>query len=203
MKLTPILKVEADLRLVYGEVYVPGFPDSQNEFMTTEEVRKMAHRFAMVEKLGEIDVMHDNKSYRAYVVESFIARKGDPDFIEGAWVAGVFIEDVDLWDRIKKGELNGFSLEGMALRTDDQVELDIEAPTVVVCETLKSEESTHTHNIRLSLSEDGAITGGETDFVDGHRHVIKRGTITEEAGDPLHRHKFSFLEAVVASGGVS
>jgi hypothetical protein len=191
-----ICKAEGDLRLVYGEVYVPGFPDSQGEFMTTEEVRKMAHRFAMVEKLGLVDVMHDNKSYAAHVVESFVARKGDPDFVEGAWVAAVFIEDVGLWDRVKKGELNGFSLEGLALRDTDPTEIG-NLPTVVTCTTLKSDNSGHAHKIRLMFDDDGNITGGETDWVDGHRHLIKRGTITESGGDPAHAHKFDFLSQVL------
>lgn len=191
------LKKSDDLRIVWGEVYVPGFPDSQGEFMTTEEVRKMAHRFAMVEKLGQVDVMHDNKAYKAHVVETFIARKGDLDFVEGSWVAGVFIEDPELWKRIKGGELNGFSLEGLALRADEKSEIGATVPNTVTCKTLKNDPSGHQHKIRLSFDNDGNITGGETDWVDGHRHMIKRGTVTEQGGDPAHVHKFDFLSAVL------
>lgn len=193
-----IKKTDDELRIVWGEVYVPGFPDSHGEFMTATEVRKMAHRFAMVEKLGQVDVMHDNKVYRAHVVESFIARKGDPDFIEGAWVAGVYIEDTELWERVKKGELNGFSLEGMAMLETESSEIDLDVPAVVMCETLKS-DSDHTHQVKLMFDEEGNIVGGETDYVNGHRHLVKRGTVTEMGGDPEHCHKFSFLEAVLGA----
>jgi len=50
--------------------------------------------------------------------------------------------------------------------------------------------------VRVQLDDDGNIVGGETSFVNGHRHLVKRGTVTEEADD--HKHKFDLLQAVLA-----
>src|SRR6266536_2645697 len=168
------LKADHELQIVWGEVYVPDFPDSQGDYMTSEEVRKMAHHFGRTSKTGCIDVNHDSKDYRAYVVETFIARPGDPDFIPGSWVVGVKIEDRELWDRIKKGELNGFSLEALVCGVEEEVEFNI--PPEVFTTTLKTDGTGHIHRVRLSLDRNSQIIGGETDFVDGHRHTIKRGT---------------------------
>lgn len=183
-------KADDELQIVWGEVYVPGFPDSQGDFMTTSEVRKAAHRWLAKGDLQFcIDVNHDGQSYNAHPVESFIARKGDPEgFLDGSWVVGVHVECPSLWGRIKKGELNGFSME--ALVFSDQVEIDIDMPEQLGGLTMKSEG--HQHIYKAWIDENGCITDGETDYVDGHRHTIKRGTITEESYG--HRHRFSFLD---------
>ena len=38
-----LIKYEAKKRLVYGVVYAPMIPDSQDHFMTTETIEKSAH----------------------------------------------------------------------------------------------------------------------------------------------------------------
>jgi hypothetical protein len=35
-----------------------------------------------------------------------------PDLPEGSWMATFYIENDEVWDQIKSGEFNGFSLEG-------------------------------------------------------------------------------------------
>jgi hypothetical protein len=74
-----------------GEVYSPDFPDSQGDYMTAEEIRLMAYRFMAKGEPYRIDKEHDKKECGAFVVESFIARENDPDFISGSWVIGVHI----------------------------------------------------------------------------------------------------------------
>jgi hypothetical protein len=99
-----------ELQIVWGEVYVGDVLDSQGEFMTIDTVRKSAYEFMIAGRTLSIDVQHDNKSYKAYLVETFISRKGDPIYIPDAWVVGVYVEDRVLWQAIKDGDLNGFSL---------------------------------------------------------------------------------------------
>ena len=73
----------------------------------------MAYGFMQKGITDHIDLNHDGVHCGAVVVESFIAREGDPDFIPGSWVVGVHVPDNDTWNLIKTGELNGFSLEGI------------------------------------------------------------------------------------------
>lgn len=115
----------AMLQVVYGEVYAPNRLDAQHEFMTAEEIRLMAWRFAKNGMTQKVDVNHDNNPVaKVEIVESFIARAGDPDFLEGSWVIGVHIEDPETWQKVLDGELNGFSLEAMVTREVSEVELD-------------------------------------------------------------------------------
>lgn len=179
-------------RIVWAEVYVPNIPDSDGDFMDSESVEKAAYGFMKDLNLKQIDVQHSNDLVPgASVVESFIARKGDPDFIEGAWVVGVHVPDDATWSQIKKGEINGFSLE--ALVKGEDVELEIDIPPVLSGRT--STSSNHDHQFFVTYDPEGNLVGGRTDLVDGHYHLIKRGTITEKEAD--HDHRFSFVEGLV------
>jgi hypothetical protein len=184
-----------ELHLVYGEVYAPNRPDSDGDFMTVEQIMKMAHDFLRKRRTDMIDLQHNNEVIPgASVVESFIAREGDPDFIEGAWVVGVHIPDDDIWEKVKKGEINGFSMEAMAVREDKVVEIEI--PPVVTGLTSKNED--HVHRFYVAYDEEGRFLGGMTDEVDGHKHAIVSGTITEEVNG--HRHLFSAVDNIEIVG---
>lgn len=184
-----------ELHLVYGEVYAPNRPDSDGEYMTAEQIMKMAHDFVRKQRVDQVDQQHDNEAIPGVtVVESFIARKDDPDFIEGAWVVGVHIPDDDTWEKVKKGEINGFSMEAMVVREDKEVELEI--PPVVSGVTSKSED--HVHKFYVTYNGDGKFLGGTTDEVDGHKHSILAGTITEEVNG--HRHSFSAVDNIEIVG---
>ena len=99
-------------QIVFGEVYVPDVRDTDGEFMTAETIEKMAHNFLANKKNFEISKSHDGNTDKGCVVESFIAREGDPDFIPGSWVIGVHVPDVEIWKQVEDGTLTGFSIEG-------------------------------------------------------------------------------------------
>jgi hypothetical protein len=186
---------EPEKRLIFSTVYAPNRPDADGEFMVADEIEAMAHRFAKKGDMHCVDVFHDNKNTSCAVVESFIARKGDPDFIEGAWVVGIHIPDDDLWDMVKKGEINGLSMEALVVREEREVTLNI--PPIVSGMTTKSESGVeHEHKFYVAYDDDGKFLGGRTDMVEGHVHVILAGTITEEAGDTAHRHRFSAVDSI-------
>lgn len=183
-----VRKQDRDEQMVWAEVYAPNVPDSDKEFMDAGTIKKMAYQFMKDQNLNKIDLQHNNALQNATVVESFVARKGDPDFIEGSWVVGVHIEDEDLWGRIKKGEINGFSVEAMVNKVPE--ELEVEIPPVLSGTTSKAEN--HEHEFYVHYSEDGSFLGGMTNEVNGHRHVIRRGAATESSEG--HNHRFSHLE---------
>jgi hypothetical protein len=119
-----IKKLDEELQIVYAEVYVPNVPDSDNDFMTVETVREMAHKFLANGRVTKVDVEHSREDIQAAVVESFVVRKGDPDFIPDAWVAGVKIYDPEVWELVKSGEINGFSLDGIGQGELAELELE-------------------------------------------------------------------------------
>jgi hypothetical protein len=178
-------------QIVYAEVYAPNRPDSDGEFMTAAEIEKMAHAFAKKMTLDSIDVQHDNQKVAGIcIVESFIAREGDPDFISGSWVIGVHIGDEDTWKKVLAGKINGFSMEALVVREKKEVEIEI--PPVVSGWTSKDAE--HVHKFYVTYDKEGKFAGGVTDSVDGHKHVIRAGTITEKSEG--HQHKFSSVDDI-------
>lgn len=186
--------VKDEKRLVYSEVYAPMRPDSDKEFMRPVEIEKMAHSFMRSMKLDSVDSQHDNVLVDGCcVIESFIARKGDPDFIEGAWVVGMHIDNDDMWGKVKKGEINGFSIEAMVIKDPQTVEMEI--PPVLSGLTQKAED--HTHDFLVAYDKDGTFLGGKTSVVNDHFHTIKRGTITDDAAG--HSHRFSHVEDISIS----
>ncbi|QIN95166.1 serine protease [Stenotrophomonas phage vB_SmaS_DLP_3] len=177
-------------QMVWAEVYAPNRPDVDGEFMTADEIEKMAYSFIRKGKLDQIDVNHDNKVVSAHIIESFIARKGDPDFIEGAWVVAVHIEDEEAWQMILDGELNGFSMEAMVSK--EEVEVTVEIPPVVKGSTTENED--HHHEFFVTFDEQGNFLGGMTDVVKGHSHKIIAGTVTEKSEG--HSHRFSSVDNI-------
>jgi hypothetical protein len=184
-----IKKIEDDEQIVFGEVYAPvGIPDADGDVMSAKVIETMAHTFMKNYRQGSIDIDHDGSIVQAVIVETFIARESDPLFIPGAWVIGVYVEDQEVWGKIKSGELNGFSIQAIAKSEYKEIEIDI--PESVGGETVM--EAGHTHTFIVKFDRNGRFVGGKTDIVDGHYHDITRGTITNESDG--HIHKFSFVE---------
>jgi hypothetical protein len=189
-----VRKADDEKQIVYGEVYAPGVPDSQGDVMTAEEIEKTAYGFMEAMRLTKIDTNHDLQDNGSYVVESFIARKGDPTFIEGSWVIGLKVPDKKLWKMVKSGELNGFSFDGEGYGTEKKVTVDL--PEKLNGVTQEAEDHVHTFVVKFDAT--GQFLGGETDTVDGHKHKIVKGTATEQAMG--HRHRFSFVEGIGYEG---
>jgi putative serine protease XkdF len=110
-------KFNVEQQIVYGIVYAPLVADSQGDWASSATIEKMAHTFNAKNLAGNVDVNHDLKPSGSTVVENFIARKGDQDFPEGAWAMGVKTPD-HIWELIKAGELNGFSMYGSGERVE-------------------------------------------------------------------------------------
>lgn len=175
-------------QILYSEVYAPMVIDTHGDYMTAETIEKMAHQFLKDGYQRNIDVMHDGEHVPACIIESYIARKGDPDFTEGAWVVGIHVEDTDLWNSIVDGEINGLSLEALAMTAPKKVEVAV--PDLVEGKT--SVVSEHNHTFRAKYNEKGEFVGGVTDEVDGHSHTISHPTHTDSTDD--HHHKFDSVE---------
>lgn len=188
-----VTKADKKQQIVYGEVYAPGILDSDMEFMDEDTIRQMAYNFMRTKKLDQIDSQHSNELVEgAFVVESFIAREDDSTFIPGSWVVGVHIPNKDDWDKVEKGEWNGFSVEAMVVKESIQVTVDI--PPVIQGKTFKSEDG-HEHLFYVSYDSDGKFLGGVTSPSSGHVHKICRGTITEVADG--HNHRFSHVDNLI------
>jgi rubrerythrin len=112
----PILK--ADKQIVWGVVSEPGSIDLQGDRLSESEIRKACHKFmAESQKIG---VEHDGIA-KADIIESYIAPTdfecGGQSVRKGSWVMAVKVNDKDLWQSVKKGDITGFSIAGTGTRT--------------------------------------------------------------------------------------
>lgn len=183
-----ITKTDKINKIVFGVVYEPEDIDTDGETISKEHVAKMAWNFISSGLYDKIDINHSFKESGSKVVESFVARKGDLDFPEDAWVLGVQTSDA-AWEQILAGELNGFSLAGPSSKSPKKVIVEIEKQIVG-----NTEKSTvpiipeHEHNYVINYDINGNIVSGKTDTVMAHFHDIKYGTATEKSLD--HNHRF-------------
>jgi hypothetical protein len=185
-----IRKTDDELQIVYGEVYAPNVPDVHGEFMTPVEVRKMAHLFMKNQVVDHCDTNHDNKPNGSFIVESFIAREDDTVYIAESWVVGMHVPSTEMWEKIKSGEINGFSMEALVQMKSKVIE--IEMPDVLI--GITNEADNHVHKFEVRFDDEGKFMGGRTDVVNGHSHEIRLGTITDTNNG--HTHRYSIAEQV-------
>lgn len=179
-------------QVVFAEVLIPETPNVYGDYWTKDAIREAAYLF-MREGFG-IDIDHDNvdMSGPIYVVETFIAREGDPDFITGSWVVAMKIEDAEVWQRILDNEINGYSYEAMIAflsatlkMEDDGVRTGMTEPDLV---------DDHRHAFMVMVDEANRPISGGTDEVNGHSHPISVHTVTDEALG--HTHRYNLVSGV-------
>jgi Putative phage serine protease XkdF len=173
-------------RVVFAEVLVPETPNVFNDYWTREAIKEAAYAF-MEQGFG-IDIEHDNDdvSDAVKVVEAFIARDGDPDFIAGSWVVAMRINDDAIWQGVLDGDINGYSYEALVSMLpatfsllDDGVRMGVTEPDV---------DDGHVHEFVVFVNETNRPVGGGTTDTNGHEHSISTSTVTDVAAGHVHRY---------------
>lgn len=116
-----IMKADKHKQIVYGVVTAPMEVDTQDEYMTAEEIEKSAHSYLVNSRV--VGKQH-TKVADASVVESYIAPQdlefagqyGPQSVPKGSWVIGVKVNNPDLWQKVLDGEITGFSVGGFGVR---------------------------------------------------------------------------------------
>ena len=179
-------------RIVFGEVLIPDEPNVFGDFHTRQSVREFAYGF-MLNGFG-INHEHDTPdiSDEVSIIETFIAREGDPTFIVGSWVLGVFVGKDEVWQAILDGEVNGFSYEAMV----KFFALDLIVPNEVTRYGVTEPALTdgHEHGFFVLLDRDGRVITGGTTFTNGHAHPISQHTFTDAGGFDDHTHIFNVIQ---------
>ena len=94
---------------------------------TKETIKKMIARYSKQGMTNNVDLQHSGELVSGvYMVESFIINdergirpKEFSDIEDGSWIVSYYVEDEDLWNKIKNGnDLNGFSISCMANLTE-------------------------------------------------------------------------------------
>lgn len=129
-----IIKMDTESHFITGVVYEPMVEDTQGDFMTEEEIQKAAYWFA---KNGDkIDLQHNFEECQSCsVVENWVAKADftvdGTDVKKGTWLLTVEVADDEIWEKVEKGEITGFSMGGVALQSEIDVPLEKEKNTLI------------------------------------------------------------------------
>lgn len=180
-------------QVIYCMVYRANQVDAHGDAMTSEEIKTLSYSFLKQYSIKDrVDTNHDGESNGSYVIESWIVKSGDPVFtnpkdVDG-WAVGIKVPNIEIWQLIKQGKINGVSFEALARKSYSLVEVSGSAE--FYGETAQYED--HSHFFVVKLDEKGKVVAGVTSSDLGHSHQIYSGTATEESMG--HAHRFSLDE---------
>lgn len=121
-----ILKVDESTHYITGIVYEPLVEDSHGNFMTEEEIQKAAYWFA---KNGDkVDLQHSfEQADGITVVETYVTpcdmEISEQKVLKGTWIMTTEVDNQEVWDKVQKGEVTGFSMGGVGKYSKKDVEL--------------------------------------------------------------------------------
>ena len=130
---TPIVEKFADekKRMITGVVAIPNKPifrrtEDGEEFdivFSEEAIEKMSKDFLKDYRQHEVTLQHQENADGVYLVEQWIktdmvydkslAVGLSKELPVGSWIQTYYVDSNDVWQRIRDGELRGFSLEAM------------------------------------------------------------------------------------------
>lgn len=129
--------LESDERhMVYGAVLIPdkeifrkGVKIGEDDFylnFSKESIEKMSQDFMKNYHQHEIKTNHKDIANEVCVVESWIVEDSYRDksnalgitVPKGTWMAGIKVNNIDTWEKVKSGELKGFSVESKIFREE-------------------------------------------------------------------------------------
>ena len=138
-------EVDAEKRIIMGAALIPNKQIYRKNDKTKDEyyiyfseatIRKASELFLMNANQNNSTLEHSTKLKGMSVVESWIV-EGENDksknygfnFPKGTWVISMKVNNDEIWDKVKLGEVKGFSIEGyfadkleMSLKTEDMEE---------------------------------------------------------------------------------
>lgn len=116
LKLPIIKAVNEELMQALFIAMVPDEVDAHGDICNEDEVRKACHNFNAHKRAANLFHLYETNAFD--VVESYITPIDftmNGNFVKkGSWLVNLQVNDKDVWDLIKSGELNGVSIGGMA-----------------------------------------------------------------------------------------
>ena len=122
---------DADKRIVSGFFMIADLPimrmnENGEKFYVVfkkDTINKIVNKFFKQGYSNNINIMHDksNEANGVYVIESLIidkerginTPKGFDEVPDGSWWGSMRVENDEVWQQIKDGVFNGFSVEGL------------------------------------------------------------------------------------------
>ena len=120
-----ILLEKEDKHIIVGCALVPDKPiyrrDGDEEFyiqFSKETIEKLAHNYLANDRVYSFSTDHKDVADDVYIIETWLktsendkSKDYDLDVPIGSWMVMAKVENDEIWNRIKEGELQGFSIE--------------------------------------------------------------------------------------------
>ena len=124
----PLFFEKDEKYMVYGPVLIPDIDiyrnNGEQEYylsFTKESIEKMSQEYMKDFKQYNVNLQHEEQVDEVCMVESWIVMDAYKDKANalgfnvpvGTWMTAFKVNNIDTWNRIKDGELKGFSVESM------------------------------------------------------------------------------------------
>lgn len=134
-------KLDEEQHIVFGPAIVADKEIYRNkngfEFFvvfTKNAIKKMVEKYSADGKLNSVDVNHNEQPIDDVImIESFIkdtengiSPKEFEDVTDGSWFTKFKVNNESLWEKVKSGEVKGFSVAGMFDLKDQEFEAEHE-----------------------------------------------------------------------------
>jgi hypothetical protein len=121
--------ISEDQQMVVGPLMIPNKlilrVDENNEpyyvYFSKETIKNVSEKVMREKYIDQLNLEHDSdKPVDGYMVSTWLVEdvKKDKqqvygmDYPEGTWMGQYKIEDLSVWNKVKEGEIKGFSVEG-------------------------------------------------------------------------------------------
>lgn len=144
------LSLNEEKKELLGVALIPNMPiyrrDEQGEYYITfsaESIRKIAIDFYRKLNVNMADVEHNHNIqngityFQSMIIdkEQGICPKAFKDLPNGTWIVGCKINNINVWDAVKNGNVKGFSIDGH-FHSEQQERMNKQKPTIDTLEEL-------------------------------------------------------------------
>lgn len=123
------LSFDSDKQIVTGPVMIPGQEIYRNSsfylgecmiFFDAETIKAASELYLSSNK-SAVTLQHKDDTNKVKICESWIIEDTEKDKSKmygfelpvGTWMASHHVEDLEIWEKIKSGEMNGYSIESI------------------------------------------------------------------------------------------
>lgn len=191
--------------MVYGAALIPDKDiyrnNGEQEFyisFTKESIEKMSQDFMKNYRQNEVTLDHDEMANDITITESWLVEDPYKDKAnalginvpKGSWMIGMKVNQIDVWDRVKSGELKGFSVESMISLEDFSKQntnnMNIETNDMFWDKLKNILKDTFSKKVEEPTVEELAANSGFTNVEDYHKEVeaVKAELEEQNAEEP-------------------
>lgn len=190
--------------MVYGAALIPDKDiyrnNGEQEFyisFTKESIEKMSQDFMKNYRQNEVTLDHEEMANDITITESWLVEDPYKDKAnalginvpQGTWMVGMKVNQIDVWERVKSGELKGFSVESMISLEDfskqNNENMNIETNDMFWDKLKNILKDTFSKKVEEPTIEELAANSGFTNVEDYQKEVeAVKAELEEEKAEP-------------------